>query len=72
MSLTLLAGRLGAASRLTGVIVAAIAAASLVIGETIFSIVPTPLLGGLLVFLGGSLIVQWLSSPPAGWSCPNT
>jgi SulP family sulfate permease len=60
VSLTLLAGRLGAARRLTGVIVAAIAAASLAVGETIFSIVPTPLLGGLLVFLGGSLIVQWL------------
>jgi SulP family sulfate permease len=60
VSLTLLAGRLGAASRLTGIVVAAITAASLVVGETIFSIVPTPLLGGLLVFLGGSLIVQWI------------
>lgn len=60
VSLTLLAGRLGSRSRLVGVIVAGILLAALVAGQTVFSIVPTPLLGGLLIWLGGTLLVQWL------------
>jgi SulP family sulfate permease len=60
VSLTLLARRLGAANRITGLIVAGLVAAAIVLGQFVLDIVPTPLLGGLLAWLGGELIVEWL------------
>ena len=63
VSLTLLARHLGAPNRIVGVIVAGLSAATLVLGQFILDIVPTPLLGGLLAWVGGALIVEWLIMP---------
>jgi len=60
VSLSLLADRLGAAHRLVGVIVAMLAGAALFLGEFVLNLVPTPLLGSLLIWVGGSLMFQWL------------
>jgi SulP family sulfate permease len=63
VSLTLLARRIGAPNRIPGLIVAGLVAASIVLGQFVLDIVPTPLLGGLLAWLGGELIVEWLIVP---------
>ncbi len=60
VSLTLLASRLGAPNRAVGLIVAGIAAATLLFGRLVLDIVPAPLLGALLVWIGGELIFTWL------------
>lgn len=60
VSLTLLATRLGAANRLVGLVVAAVTAMVLAFGETVLDLVPTPLLGSLLVWIGGALAYEWL------------
>ena len=60
VSLSLLADRLGAAHRLVGVIVAVLAGAALFLGEFVLDLVPTPLLGSLLIWIGGSLMFEWL------------
>jgi len=60
VSLSLLASRLGAQNRVVGLIVAALLAAALFRGTLVLSLVPTPLLGSLLMWVGGSLIIQWL------------
>jgi SulP family sulfate permease len=60
VSLTLLARRLGAPNRVAGLIVAGLVAATIILGQFVLDIVPTPLLGGLLAWLGGELIVEWL------------
>src|SRR5262249_12583491 len=52
VSLTLLASRLGAANRSVGLIVAGLTAAALFLGEFVLSVVPAPLLGGLLLWVG--------------------
>ena len=64
LSLTLLAVRLGAANRMVGVLVAVVVAAALFLGRFVLGLVPTPLLGSLLVWVGGSLIGQWLILSP--------
>lgn len=61
VSLSLLASRLGAADRLVGVIVAVLAGAALFLGEFVLDLVPTPLLGSLLIWIGGSLMFEWLA-----------
>ena len=63
VSLTLLAKRLGAGNRITSLIVAGLTAATIVLGQFVLDIVPTPLLGSLLAWLGASLIVEWLIKP---------
>lgn len=60
ISLTLLADRLGGMNRVTPLIVAALTAAALAFGNIILDWVPTILLGGFLVWVGGSLLVEWL------------
>jgi SulP family sulfate permease len=60
VSLTLLATRLGAASRWVGLVVAALTLAALAFREVLFDVVPTVLLGSVLVWIGGDLIVTWL------------
>lgn len=60
VSLSILASRLGAANRIVGLIVAALAGGALFLGDLVLNLVPTPLLGSLLVWIGGSLIVEWL------------
>ncbi|HVZ14067.1 MAG TPA: SulP family inorganic anion transporter, partial [Bauldia sp.] len=59
LSLTFLANRLGARSRLTGLIVALTCVAALVLGTGMLSIVPTPLLGAMLLWTGATLLIEW-------------
>ncbi len=60
ISLTLAAFRLGANSRWVGVIAAGTVFAALIFKAGILDIIPTLVLGGLLIWLGGSLITEWL------------
>ena len=60
VSLTTLSSRLGASSPIVGIIVSVFSVAALVFGDTVLSVVPTPLLGGLLVWVGLSLLIAWL------------
>lgn len=58
--LTLLAVRFRSASPAVGLIAAGICAAILIFGDAFLSHVPTPLLGGFVVWVGLSLVVDWL------------
>ncbi len=60
LSRTLLNYSLGVTSRLSAVIVAAICAFALMIDSALLSYVPKFVFSGLLFYLGGSLIYQWL------------
>lgn len=60
VSLTLLSDRLGASNRGTPLVVAGLCAAALLFETLVLGLVPTPLLGALLVWIGGSLMVAWL------------
>jgi SulP family sulfate permease len=60
LSLSVLGHKMGTASRLTGVISAALCGAMLLFNASFFSYLPRPLLGGLLFFLGLSFLVEWL------------
>jgi sulfate permease, SulP family len=60
LSRTLLNHSMGARSRLSGVIVAALCAFVLTVDPALLAYVPKFVLGGLLVYLGGMLIYQWL------------
>ncbi|MCG8422464.1 MAG: SulP family inorganic anion transporter [Proteobacteria bacterium] len=61
MSMSVLATRMGANSRLIGVICAAFFGSSLLFGATLLSYFPKPVLGGLLLFLGLSFLVEWVA-----------
>jgi sulfate permease, SulP family len=63
ISLTLAALRLGANSRWVGIIAAGTVFAALLFKTGVLDIIPTLVLGGLLIWLGGSLIVDWLVKP---------
>jgi sulfate permease, SulP family len=60
VSLTLLAIRLGAANRFVGLVVAAVSLGALVLGAVLLDLIPTFLLGGILIWIGGALLLQWL------------
>lgn len=60
VSLTSLANRLGAANALVGLVASAFCIAALVFGDIVLALVPTPLLGALLIWIGLSLLIQWL------------
>jgi sulfate permease, SulP family len=60
VSLTLLSARLGAPSRLIGPIVALLAISALVLEGVVLDAVPTVVLGGVLIWLGGGLLMEWL------------
>jgi SulP family sulfate permease len=62
VSLSLISARLGATNRLVGVVVAAVAGCVLVLGELVLNLVPTPLLGSLLVWIGAAVTYEWLVS----------
>ncbi len=62
VSLSLLSARLGATNRLVGVVVAAVAGCVLVLGELVLNLVPTPLLGSMLVWIGAAVTYEWLVS----------
>ncbi|MBX3010401.1 MAG: SLC26A/SulP transporter family protein [Caldilineaceae bacterium] len=59
-SRTLLAQKAGATGRLSGLVVAAVGFLMLLFGDPIVAYVPKAVLGGLLIYLGLSLLVQWL------------
>lgn len=52
--------RIGARSRLVGVLVSLICLLTLIVGDTLIGIFPKPLLGGVLLYLGLSFIVEWV------------
>lgn len=52
--------RLGARSRLTGITAALLIAFTLFFGAGLLEYMPRPVLGGLLVYLGISFLVEWL------------
>ena len=60
LSRTLLNYTIGATSRVAGVVVALICALVLMIDPALLGYVPKFVLGGLLFYLGGALIYQWL------------
>ena len=60
LGLTILANHLGAPYRITGVLVAAVCTAILFHGATLLSVIPIPLFGCLLLWIGGGLLYQWL------------
>ncbi|MEJ6393690.1 SulP family inorganic anion transporter [Gymnodinialimonas sp. 2305UL16-5] len=60
LGLTILAHHMGAAYRITGLLVAGVCAAILVFGASLLSVIPIPLFGGLLLWIGGGLLYQWL------------
>jgi SulP family sulfate permease len=60
LSLSSLASRQGAANTAAGLTVAGCCLAAIIFGGHILSLVPTPILGGVLVWIGGGLIAQWL------------
>ncbi len=60
LGLSLLGNKLGAPYRLTGFIVAAVCAATLFLGAPLLAYMPIPLFGGLLLWIGFSLMYDWL------------
>jgi SulP family sulfate permease len=60
LSLSTLALNMRTQSRLVGLIVAATCALTLYAGTTVLSLFPKPVLGGLLMFLGLSFLVNWV------------
>ena len=57
---TSLAYRLGARSRLANVLPSLICGAALLFGASLFAYIPKVLLGGLLLYLGLTFLVEWL------------
>ncbi len=57
---TVLAYRMGARSRLMGLITAGVFVAALIFGSFILALFPKPVLGGLLLYLGLDLLVEWV------------
>lgn len=59
LSFTVLAWQAGARSRSVGIIAAAVCGAALMLGADAVSLFPRPILGGLVVFLGLSFLLEW-------------
>ena len=60
IGLTSLAHRLGAPSRLVSIVTGLTCGAALFFGASLFSYIPKVVLGGMLVYLGLSFLVEWL------------
>ncbi len=60
LGMSSLAHRLGAKSRLANMISALICGAALFFGASVISYFPKPVLGGMLLYLGLSFLVDWL------------
>lgn len=60
LTLSMMSARVGARTRLVGVVAALVCATAALAGAGLFSYLPRPVLGGLLVFIGLDLLVQWL------------
>ena len=52
--------RLGARSRVTGIVAALLIGFTLLFGASLLEFIPRPVLGGLLAYLGISFLVEWL------------
>jgi SulP family sulfate permease len=57
---TVLVYKMGARGRLAGVFAAALCGITLFFGASVLSLFPKPVLGGLLLFLGLSFLVEWV------------
>lgn len=66
LGLTILGHQLGAPHRLVGVIVAIVCASMLLFGNSLLAYMPIPLFGGLLLWIGISLLYDWLVEAYAG------
>ena len=55
-----LARKLGADTRLTGIVVALVVGSPLLLGDKILKLIPVPLVGGLLLFIGAGMLHEWL------------
>lgn len=60
LAITALGYRVGVISRLVPVVVAAVCLFAALVGGAVIALVPTPLIGALLIFLGLGFIVDWL------------
>ncbi len=60
LSMSALAHRMGAKSRLVNLISAVLCGLALFFGASLISYFPKPILGGMLLFLGLSFMVEWL------------
>ncbi len=60
LGMSALAYRLGARSRLVNIIAGLVCGVALLFGASLFSYVPRLLLGGMLLYLGLSFLVEWL------------
>jgi SulP family sulfate permease len=63
VSTTMLAERLGAWYRATGIVTGVVAIAALAFAPQVFARVPVPMLGALLIWVGVSLTIDWLIRP---------
>ena len=57
---SILAHKLGADTRLTGVVVALVAGSVLLWGDVVLALVPVPLAAGILLFIGAGMLDEWL------------
>jgi SulP family sulfate permease len=64
VTMSVLSSRLGANSRLVGLLVAAICAGVMFFGGPLIALFPRPVLGGVLIFLGLTFMTEWLVD---GW-----
>lgn len=60
LSITSLAMRMGGKSRLVGILSALVCLVAIFFSSSLLSFVPMPIIGGLLLFLGISLLFEWL------------
>jgi len=60
LSLTVLAHRLNAKTRLAGVFAALVCGGTLLFGASLLSFFPKPMLGGILLYMGLSFLVEWV------------
>ena len=60
LSLTVLTHRLNAKTRLAGIIAALVCGGTLLLGASLISYFPKPVLGGILLFMGLSFLVEWV------------
>lgn len=60
LGLTLLANQLGASNRIVGLLVAGVCAGVLFFGPSLLGTIPIPLFGGLLLWIGGTLLYEWI------------
>ena len=64
LSLSTLGVRMGSNSRLVGIVAALLCGFMLFFGASVLSLFPKPVLGGLLLFLGLSFMMEWIYD---GW-----